>query len=95
MLQHCYGPRCFVPKQLLPPKYDYHRPLPAGSQRGDIEMGDAAARECVICFSPVDTANKQECMLTPCSHLYHTRCLERWMAVKLECPCCRSPLPPP
>ena len=27
LLQAHYGPRCFVPKFLLPPRYDYHRAL--------------------------------------------------------------------
>ena len=37
MWQYWRGPRCFVPRCFLPPKYDYHRPapvaiLPGGSQ---------------------------------------------------------------
>ncbi|KAI8814364.1 hypothetical protein BJ742DRAFT_787266 [Cladochytrium replicatum] len=33
-------------------------------------------------------------MVTPCHHIFHTDCLERWMEVKLECPICRTELPP-
>ncbi|KAH9479483.1 DSC E3 ubiquitin ligase complex subunit 1 [Psilocybe cubensis] len=32
--------------------------------------------------------------LAPCSHLFHTECLERWLAIKNICPQCRRPLPP-
>ncbi|TFK71357.1 hypothetical protein BDN72DRAFT_817637 [Pluteus cervinus] len=32
--------------------------------------------------------------LAPCHHLFHTECLERWLAVKNICPQCRRPLPP-
>lgn len=36
---------------------------------------------------------RMEYMFTPCQHLFHTECLERWMEVKMECPCCRQELP--
>ncbi|KAH0582574.1 hypothetical protein H2248_010506 [Termitomyces sp. 'cryptogamus'] len=32
--------------------------------------------------------------LAPCSHLFHTECLEKWLAIKNICPHCRRPLPP-
>lgn len=37
MAQHFYGPRCFVPKALLPAKYDYYRPL----TRRELSGGDS------------------------------------------------------
>ncbi len=43
-LQEKYGPRFFIPKQFLPKKYDYHRPIPssligtATTSLGDEEM---------------------------------------------------------
>ncbi|KAK9463778.1 uncharacterized protein V1516DRAFT_619576 [Lipomyces oligophaga] len=33
-------------------------------------------------------------MVTPCRHIFHTHCLESWMRFKLQCPSCRSSLPP-
>lgn len=33
-------------------------------------------------------------MVTPCQHLFHTKCLRRWLHIKLDCPTCRGPLPP-
>lgn len=32
-------------------------------------------------------------MLTPCKHLFHSDCLEKWIINKLECPCCRNIIP--
>ncbi|KAJ3395924.1 hypothetical protein HDU92_004599 [Lobulomyces angularis] len=55
--------------------------------------------ECNICFMPVNiTSNsmlgtEKDYMITPCHHLYHAGCLEKWMEVKLECPVCRQELP--
>ena len=39
-------------------------------------------------------ANNDYYMLTPCDHLFHEACLQRWMEHKLECPVCRATLPP-
>lgn len=33
-------------------------------------------------------------MVTPCHHIFHSTCLEDWMTYKLQCPICRSALPP-
>ena len=102
MTQHCYGPRCFVPAALLPKRYSYFRPLPAEcgppGAGADLEGGapgaPIAAAECVICMSEVDTSTRGARMVTPCNHVFHTGCLRKWMEVKLECPTCRSALPP-
>ncbi|KAF7308805.1 RING-type domain-containing protein [Mycena kentingensis (nom. inval.)] len=37
---------------------------------------------------------RQSYSLAPCHHLFHTECLERWLAIKNICPQCRRPLPP-
>lgn len=39
-------------------------------------------------------AMMKECMVTPCHHIFHSACLEDWMVYKLQCPVCRSALPP-
>lgn len=36
----------------------------------------------------------KESMVTPCHHIFHTKCLEDWMVHKLQCPVCRCALPP-
>ncbi|KAF8885015.1 hypothetical protein BD779DRAFT_1673890 [Infundibulicybe gibba] len=40
------------------------------------------------------TAAREVYSLAPCHHLFHTECLERWLAIKNICPQCRRPLPP-
>ncbi|GEQ67206.1 hypothetical protein JCM33374_g870 [Metschnikowia sp. JCM 33374] len=64
--------------------------------------------DCAICMStlkfPVlmkESANKKsyehlmkDVMITPCYHSFHTECLEDWMIYKLQCPVCRTALPP-
>jgi len=45
--------------------------------------------ECAIC---VDTfQDKDECILTKCKHIYHTKCLEDWIDKnKISSPLCRK-----
>ncbi|KAI5968537.1 hypothetical protein CANMA_002282 [Candida margitis] len=39
-------------------------------------------------------AAQKEYMITPCHHIFHADCLESWMKYKLQCPVCRTSLPP-
>ena len=60
--------------------------------------------ECAICMSEVPVNVEElptthnidihDYMVTPCNHIFHTVCLENWMMYKLQCPVCRTPLPP-
>ena len=36
---------------------------------------------------------KKKYMITPCDHVFHTVCLERWMKIKDECPYCKAKIP--
>lgn len=48
--------------------------------------------ECVICFQEVKY-DLHDYMITPCNHVFHEDCLEKWMAIKMVCPICRGNLP--
>ncbi len=37
---------------------------------------------------------KKKYMITPCDHVFHTICLEKWMRQKNECPYCKGAIPP-
>jgi hypothetical protein len=50
--------------------------------------------DCVICYNEIDTSNRAAYMLSPCDHIFHKDCLVQWMDVKMECPICRTQLPP-
>ena len=36
---------------------------------------------------------KKKYMITPCDHVFHTVCLEKWMKIKNECPYCKNEIP--
>eukprot|EP00591_Stephanopyxis_turris_P009292 CAMPEP_0195515190 /NCGR_PEP_ID=MMETSP0794_2-20130614/6347_1 /TAXON_ID=515487 /ORGANISM="Stephanopyxis turris, Strain CCMP 815" /LENGTH=1211 /DNA_ID=CAMNT_0040643581 /DNA_START=360 /DNA_END=3996 /DNA_ORIENTATION=+ len=148
MMQAKYGARFMIPARLLPPKFDYSRPIPSSilptpsptlnNTNTDIELGPTTTNttrnrinnrrsspscsnssshgsgstnspasslpsssstepptlDCVICYSPIDVNYRRGYMLAPCDHIFHRECLEQWMDVKMECPICRTDLPP-
>lgn len=65
--------------------------------------------DCAICMMPVELIitpknhahtmsaalmlARRRYMVTPCQHVFHTECMERWMRTRLQCPICRNPLP--
>lgn len=91
LIQRQFGARSVLPSSVLnkyfPKKYDYHRDLP--SSVFDEERG----LFCVICMSDIDPNDKEQYMITPCNHVFHTPCLLRWMEEKNECAHCRRFLP--
>lgn len=95
LLQQKLGPQFMVPARFLPPKYDYRRPLSRALLDQAAEEGGHP--ECVICYQAMNVQPfaSQDYMITPCDHIFHQQCLERWMQQKAECPVCRSILPPP
>ncbi|KAI0563451.1 hypothetical protein FGB62_40g21 [Gracilaria domingensis] len=104
--QYKFGPRWFIPKELLPEKYDYYRPIVLDDETEDLEAATGECRplvagapaeplrECCICMEPVPV-NSRERMVTPCDHFFHSDCLEKWLEIRLECALCRTPVPPP
>jgi hypothetical protein len=41
---------------------------------------------CVICLDEVEVADR---IVTPCSHTFHSKCIEAWKKIKQTCPTCR------
>ena len=59
------------------------------------ESSDAVANNSGARQEPQLRAKPQKkCMMTPCKHYYHPSCLKQWMDQKMECPTCRTELPP-
>ena len=105
LTQHRFGARWFVPKAFLPEKYNYYRDIDISEY--DVESQpltrvvdeDADGNkilevDCVICMGPVKLRESTR-MVTPCNHCFHQHCLQNWLDIKMECPTCRRPLPPP
>ncbi|SOV73925.1 E3 ubiquitin-protein ligase, putative [Plasmodium sp. gorilla clade G3] len=84
LLQRIYGPRYFVNIDLLPHVHNYYKTIDV-----NFEVG---IPECVICMYDIVLKPNKYCV-TPCYHIFHEKCLQQWMDIKLECPTCRGPLP--
>ncbi|SBT34486.1 E3 ubiquitin-protein ligase, putative [Plasmodium ovale wallikeri] len=83
-LQRKYGPRYFVNVDLLPHVHNYYQSI-------DVNF-EAGIPECVICMYDIVLKENKYCV-TPCFHIFHEKCLQQWMDIKLECPTCRGTLP--
>eukprot|EP00188_Purpureofilum_apyrenoidigerum_P004034 Plantae.Rhodophyta-Purpureofilum_apyrenoidigerum.ctg43959.p1 GENE.Plantae.Rhodophyta-Purpureofilum_apyrenoidigerum.ctg43959~~Plantae.Rhodophyta-Purpureofilum_apyrenoidigerum.ctg43959.p1 ORF type:complete len:339 (-),score=27.92 Plantae.Rhodophyta-Purpureofilum_apyrenoidigerum.ctg43959:261-1178(-) len=46
---------------------------------------------CVICLE--DLLDGDMCHKLPCSHVYHSQCLDSWLIKSNECPLCKQALP--
>ena len=107
--QRVKGPRFMIPKRYRPNSYDYIRRFHAVEDLESAALSDSSHLndECIICMHnlrfEVDDAmqlidgtsvRSKHFMQTPCNHKFHEVCLSSWMKVKLECPVCRSSLPP-
>ncbi|KAK4467121.1 hypothetical protein QBC42DRAFT_1513 [Cladorrhinum samala] len=45
-------------------------------------------------WSMADMMERKQYMITPCRHMFHTKCLEQWFRKRLVCPICREDLQP-
>jgi len=64
-------------------KYQYNKL--DGKLDGKLEVEDSEY-ECNICMN-TDT---EEYSKTICNHVFHTKCIEKWLDIKNNCPCCRE-----
>ncbi|EJU04890.1 hypothetical protein DACRYDRAFT_114212 [Dacryopinax primogenitus] len=108
--QEFFGPAFFLPRSWTATQpYDYHPPLsPADAEAPEKALGDCVICMEPIVIGPEssvaqsgDKASllasvtvRKNYALAPCHHLFHTNCLEHWLAIKNICPQCRRPLPP-
>lgn len=45
-------------------------------------------QECIVCIEPLRYG--EEVALLPCSHTFHSHCIEPWIAQHLTCPSCNQ-----
>jgi hypothetical protein len=107
-LQNRLGSRFFVPKRLRPNYFDYSYRTTNGEHGEDCAICLQGLIDSPTITPPLmddEPSLNQEMLLkecelsatvmkTPCNHLFHEECLTQWIDVKLECPTCRSALPP-
>ncbi|CUA71903.1 DSC E3 ubiquitin ligase complex subunit 1 [Rhizoctonia solani] len=90
--------------------YDWHPPIARpDTEAPNPSLGDCAICMDDILLETPDTSGGTEsgsllagvgmgtkCVyaVAPCHHIFHTKCLEQWLAIKNICPQCRRSLPP-
>ena len=58
--------------------------------RRKIEKGELPD-PCVICLEVPKPRDKVR-QMPSCKHVFHSKCVERWLENHLECPCCKTPV---
>lgn len=70
--------------------WDYHR---VAVDEEEMRSGG----DCAVCMGVVRVERgvwgRRRTAVTPCGHLFHTRCLDGWMRYRMCCPVCRMELP--
>ncbi|CAD8185644.1 unnamed protein product [Paramecium octaurelia] len=92
------GPRFFLPKWLRPKSHEYFVEQPVDGECAICitqltEMPTESQLDNKF-IAKIISQNQNKLMETPCGHYFHSICLTKWMNVKLNCPTCRSVLPP-
>jgi len=72
----------------------YNR-MPRGLSRAQIEQlgsyrwpaSNVETQHCVVCMCDVQTRQTVRCL--PCNHIYHARCIDKWLKTNRTCPVCR------
>ncbi|KAK9995998.1 hypothetical protein SO802_020684 [Lithocarpus litseifolius] len=55
------------------------------------QQGSSSVQECSICLEEFQNGSKVTRM--PCSHVYHGKCIFKWLKTSHSCPLCRYPMP--
>ena len=45
---------------------------------------------CAVCLDDCEVG--EEIRTLPCMHIFHSHCIEEWLAVRLDCPMCKFDL---
>lgn len=107
--QSVRGSKFFIPKRYLPQQYNYLCDLPEDIEAGLESNDDCVVCMNPLNYSASSMTGPEtphtrlllnrlrpknnQIMRTPCGHKFHVTCLVEWMAIKMECPTCRGPLP--
>ncbi|XP_019153137.1 PREDICTED: E3 ubiquitin-protein ligase ATL15-like [Ipomoea nil] len=52
------------------------------------------ALECAVCLNEFDDGEEKLRQLPRCCHVFHTHCIDAWLAAHVTCPVCRANLIP-
>jgi len=54
---------------------------------------DTEAKSCVVCLT--DMAKGEKIKILPCTHIFHIKCIDKWLKVNKLCPICKRNIEEP
>ena len=60
------------------------------AQPSSCHLDEEEHRECSICMTNIVPNEKQTTVTTPCNHVFHQACLDKWTERSTSCPLCRA-----
>ncbi|KAL6848777.1 hypothetical protein ACP4OV_021360 [Aristida adscensionis] len=64
--------------------------LPSVAYTAGLELAGSSRSECAICLAEFARGDPLR-VLPRCTHGFHARCIDRWLAARPTCPVCRQP----
>jgi len=68
------------------PERQYRQTVVMAFQKAPVDK-EGILSDCAICLEPF--LEGEQVRTLPCRHLYHTTCVDPWLAKKLQCPVCK------
>lgn len=65
---------------------------PAGDVVVDMATVVGGDGDCTICMEELESDERAK--QAPCGHVFHSKCISRWLSLHNSCPLCRLTIPP-
>ncbi|XP_050100585.1 uncharacterized protein LOC126581151 isoform X1 [Anopheles aquasalis] len=74
---------CYLPPNIFGLCSNVDTPLSTAMNDLTLRGENAEQHDCPICFEKIDDNSRR---LLPCSHQFHTECIDRWLEQSRQCP---------
>jgi hypothetical protein len=71
----------------LPTRKFVQKPKPVDEKTADTESKESDIMSCCICMIAFKTS--EDVRTLPCLHIYHTKCIDKWLLRNRTCPICK------
>jgi len=80
----CYLARCKQSQQ----KIGGYKKIVLNKKKDENPLAETKNDSCPVCLE--DFQNKEVLAICPCGHVFHKKCLKKWLVVRSTCPMCMA-----